>query len=65
MTTTFRLKSVPMVYTPGLVKWAKAYGNDLGGKVLKEGFPGLTDAAVAKLMAGDYTVDGETVVVTA
>jgi hypothetical protein len=73
--TTYTLASNPMVYTPGVVSWVrhlrrsdvKGARSDLGAKrhFILAMFPSLPEKAVRKLAAGDYTVDGESVVVVA
>lgn len=58
----FRLTSAPMVHTPGIVKWARAAGED-GARVLRAAFPSLPESGIKKLLEGHYTVGGDTVVV--
>lgn len=71
--TQYRLSSTPMFYVPGLIRWMLALkrGNVKGAKsdkaarlhFFKASWPTLPDTAMENLLAGDYTVEGEDVLV--
>ena len=67
---TYRLASAPMLYTPGLIKWAMAYYRTSprkAAKLIADGYPGVSSAIAARLLAGKipFTVEGDTVIFTA
>ena len=71
----YRLVSTSMFHVPGLIKWFLAVrkGNVKGARsdkaarvhFIKATWPSLPDAAINKILASDYTVEGEDVIVTA
>lgn len=64
--TQYRLTSTAWVYTPGLVQWIRAHATvQARRKMLLAAFPELSPAAAAKVLAGDFKVDGEDVIVEA
>ena len=72
--TKYTLSSTGFFYTPGMLNWLRAITKrdvrgartDVGArkKMLLSMFPKLPAAAVKKVLAGDYTVEGEDVIVT-
>lgn len=73
--TTYKLASNELIYTPGVLRWVQAIRRhdvsscrtDLGARrhFIRAMFPELPEKAVKLLAAGEYTVDGDTVVVVA
>jgi len=71
--TQYRLTSTPMFYAPGLLRWMLALrrGNVKGARTdraarvhfIKVTWPNLPATAMENLLAGDYTVEGEDVLV--
>lgn len=57
----YNLKSTPMVYTPGIIKYARAMDSLAGRYLLQEAFPQLPEMAIVKLMQGQYTQENETI----
>lgn len=62
--TTYRLQSTKLIHMPGIVRYAQAMKPREARRLLRDGFPELPTLALYKLLEGEYTVDGETVVVT-
>lgn len=72
--TKYTLSSTGFFYTPGMLNWLRAITKrDVKGaksdinarkKMLSAWYPTLPAAAVKKVLAGDYTVEGEDVIVT-
>ena len=70
----YRLSSTPMFYVPGLIEWMLALQKrDVRGArsdaaarrhFIKVTWPTLPPKAVKAILEGDYTVDGEDVIVT-
>ena len=62
--TQYRLASTAWVYTPGFIQWILAHATvQARRKMLRAAFPELNAAAAAKVLAGDFKVEGEDVVV--
>lgn len=63
--TTIRLTSNAAVYTPGVLRWLRAVGDVARqAELVRSMFPTLVETAVQKVVAGDYTIEGEDVLVT-
>lgn len=69
---TYRLQSSPVVYAPGIIVWARSgYFHEpdqamLRGVIVKT-WSGIPEDVVGQVLSGTlpYTVEGETVVITA
>lgn len=62
----YNLLSVPMFHTPGVAKWLVNVAKTdpkTARNIAREGFEELPEEGIEKLLAGDFTVEGETVVV--
>jgi hypothetical protein len=60
------LASTPAVYTPGIIRWLRNMAQtdaDHANALLRSVYPTAPDWLYAKVMAGEYTVEGEDVVV--
>ncbi len=70
----YTLSSTGLFFVPGMLNWLRALTKrdvkgartDVGArkKMLSAWYPALPAAAMEKLLAGDYVVDGEDVIVT-
>ncbi|MFT3866787.1 MAG: hypothetical protein QM729_21200 [Solirubrobacterales bacterium] len=60
------LRSTDTVFTPGVITFLRAQAEfqpELVRKLLIETYSGLMDADVNKVLAGEFRVDGDTVVI--
>ncbi len=63
----YNLQSTPLIFTPGVVAYVgRVYMQDpeAAREILRVAFAELPETSIDKLLAGDYTVEDETVIVT-
>lgn len=59
---TYRIPSTPMIYVPGIVNWARH--TESPSATLQQCLPDLPEAAIGKLVKGEFDIEGEDVLVT-